>query len=263
MGNLINKTCLLLFIILLLPACSNKDGKTQETEVLGAQALYEDAKRALDAGNFPRAILFYTRLQARFPFNRNSEQAQMELAYAFYRDKEPEKALSAVKRVIKTYPTHPQIDYAYYLKGLINFDRGGGVLDFLTPHDPSERDQQYALQAFHDFNDLLARFPDTSYGGDARLRMTYLRNRLARHELTVARYYLKRSAYIAAANRVRYLLENYPESPESREALQVLADAYDGLQLSELADDVRKIQSLNPDSGQINASRSIWQKIFN
>ena len=225
--------------------CSSTKGKTHETESLTAAQLYKDAEHALKVGNFPRATQYLRRLQARFPFSPYAEQAQLQLAYAYYRNDQPEKALAAIKRFIRTYPTHQRVDYAYYLKGVVNFERSENFFDRLLPEAKYSRDLQFAEQAFYDFSDLINRFPDSRYAPDARQRMVYLKNLLAEQELQVARYYLRRGAWIAAQNRARYTIEHFPETPQSIEALEILAQAYDGLNKPELAADARQVLAAN------------------
>ncbi len=225
--------------------CSSTKGKTHETETLTAAQLYEDAEHALKVGNFPRATQYLRRLQARFPFSPYAEQAQLQLAYAYFRNDQPEKALAAAKRFIRTYPTHKQVDYAYYLKGLVNFERSKNFFDRFLPEARYSRDLQFSEQAFYDFSDLINRFPDSRYAADARQRMVYLKNLLAEQELQVARYYLRRGAWIAAQNRARYTIEHFPETPQSIEALEILAQAYDGLNKPRLAADTRQTLAAN------------------
>ncbi len=230
--------------ILMLSGCSNK-GKTERTETISAAELYEDAKRSLGNRNYGLAIIYYRRLQARFPFSRHAEQAQLELAYAYFKDLDAEKAISSAERFIKTYPTHANVDYAYYLKGLINFDRDRGLVERLLPHTAADRDQNFAQQAFLDFSELLSKFPDSRYVPDARQRMYFLRNSLAHHEVIIARYYLERGANVAAAKRAKYVVENYSETPDVAEALAIMAESYHRLELPELAEDAEQVLKLN------------------
>lgn len=235
----------LLVILLFTSACSNKDAKNEETERLGSTELYMDAKRALNNGNFPRAAQYLRRLQARFPFSEHAEQAQLELAFAYYKDRQPEKAISATDRFIKTYPTHPKVDYAYYLKGLVNFDRGGSFLSRLASGGKHDKDQRFVEQAFFNFNELLSRYPESQYAADARQRMVHLRNTMAQYELTVGQYYLRRGAWVAAVNRGKFILETYPQSPQTLDALDLMIAAYEGMDKQDLADSTREILTLN------------------
>lgn len=214
-----------------------------------ASALYADAKQYLDNKSWDRAIQAYKQLQTRYPFGRYTEQSMLDLSYAYFKAREPQNALSQLNRFIRTYPTHPNVDYAYYLKGLVNYEENLGFLERLMPSRVRDRDQSAARDAFMDFNELLRRFPDSRYVADARQRMVFLRNNLAAYEVDVADYYLRRKAYVAAANRARYALENYPNTPETAEALVLLHRAYTELSLPELATGAMAVLELNyPDN---------------
>lgn len=231
----------LLFLIVTLAGCSYFQGKKDETEGWGEDRLYAEAKSRLNSNYFDGAREYYEKLQARYPFGRNSQQAQLELAYAYYKLEQAEAAVAACDRFIKLYPSHPAIDYAYYLKGLANFNAGKGLIERYTPSDPSQRDQSTALRSFQDFAELVKRFPDSRYVTDAQLRMTFLRNILAQHEVNVANYYMRRGAYVAAANRAKYVVENYQQSPAIPEALVVMAKAYKVLEMNDLSEDSLRV----------------------
>lgn len=216
---------------------------------LTASEMYEAAKKSLDNGAWDRAILQYKGLQTRYPFGRYTEQSMLDLSYAYYKAREPENAISNLNRFIRTYPTHPNVDYAYYLKGLVNFEQNMGFLERMMPNRVHDRDQSAARDAFNDFNELLRRFPDSRYVADARQRMVFLRNNLAAYEVEVANYYMRRKAYVAAANRARYAVENYPGTPQSADALVVLHQAYTELDLPALADGAMQVLQTNyPDN---------------
>lgn len=243
----------LLGVALVTTGC-RKDRGFEEN--LSAQELYDEAKRSLDTHNWPRAIERYKLLQTRYPFGRYTEQSMLDLAYAYYKAREPENALSQLNRFIRTYPTHPNVDYAYYLKGLVNYEQNLGFLERMLPERVRDRDQSAARDSFNDFNELLRRFPDSRYATDARQRMVFLRNNLAAYEVTVADYYIRRKAYIAAANRARYALENYPNTPETSEALIVMHRAYTELGLPELASNTMTVLELNyPDNYYIEGRK--------
>jgi outer membrane protein assembly factor BamD len=169
----------------------------------------------------------------------------LDLAYAHFKSQQPENALSTLDRFIRTYPAHPNVDYAYYLKGLVNYEQNLGFLEKVMPARVRDRDQSVARDSFMDFSELLRRFPDSRYVPDARQRMVFLRNNLAAYEIAVAEYYMRREAFIAAANRARYALEVYPNTPESPEALVVLHKAYTELELPELAEGSMTTLALN------------------
>jgi outer membrane protein assembly factor BamD len=220
-----------------------------ETADWSAQKLYSEARSALNDGDYTKAVKYYESLEARYPFGKYAQQAQLEIAYAYYKDEEPDSAIAALDRFIKLNPRSPNIDYAYYLKGLVNYNRGLGVVERYLPLDPAERDAGSSLQAFEDFSELVRLYPNSTYAGDARQRMLYLRNNLALHELYVAEYYMKRRAYVAAANRAKYVVENYQRTPSVPGALVVLAKAYKLLGLTQLSDDALRVLRTNyPDN---------------
>jgi outer membrane protein assembly factor BamD len=216
---------------------------------ISAAELYATATKSLNSKNWSRAIAAYKALQTRYPFGRYTEQSMIDLSYVYFKGGEPENALSTLDRFIRTYPTHPNVDYAYYLKGLVNYSQNLGFLEKMMPKRVRDRDQSMARDAFLDFSELIRRFPDSRYVPDARQRMIFLRNNLAAYEITVAEYYLRREAYVAAANRARYALETYPNTPQNAEALIVLHQAYTELELTDLAEGSMAILALNyPDN---------------
>ncbi len=213
----------LLILCLLLGAAScsmipfigkDKDKKDFEQEDLNAteQMLYRNSQRSLRAGNYAAAIEGLQRLEARFPFGRYAEQAQLEIIYAHYMAASYESAKTAADRFIRLHPGHPHVDYAYYLKGLSSYSQNRSLMDRIYASDPAKRDMTSARDAYADFATLLARYPTSRYVPDARARMLYLRDLLARSELNIADYYMKRRAYAAAANRARYVIETYSKS---------------------------------------------------
>ena len=216
---------------------------------ISAEDLYTQASQALNASNWGRAIAAYKALQTRYPFGIYTEQSMLDLSYAYFKGGEPENALSTLDRFIRTYPAHPSVDYAYYLKGLVNYEQNLGFLEKMMPARVRDRDQSMARDSFLDFSELIRRFPDSRYVPDARQRMIFLRNNLAAYEIAVAEYYMRREAYIAAANRARYALETYPNTPQNAEALIILHQAYTELELPELAEGSLAVLALNyPDN---------------
>lgn len=195
--------------------------------------------------NLDRAIKSLETLQSRYPYGRYAQQAQMEIAYAYYKHEEPEAALTAVDRFVKQYPNSPNMDYVLYLKGLINFIDTSGFLQRLSRQDPAERDPQSARDSFDAFRELVTRFPDSRYTPDARIRMQFLTNLLARGEIRVAAYYLRRGAYVAAVNRANNVLKEFPETPQTRDALQIMVRAYDAMGMQQLRDDTQRVLDLN------------------
>jgi outer membrane protein assembly factor BamD len=255
-----------LAIVLAFAACSGKN-RTDAADVLPVEELYQEAHHAIEAGNWERAATYHKRLIARFPFGKYNEQAQLELAYAYYKQHKPEDATSAVDRFIKLYPTHEKIPYAYYLRGLTNFSREGGWLSRLINRDETRHDLTFAHQAFQDFGELVKRFPESIYAEDARQRMIFLRNGLSQAELNVASYYFRREAYIAVTARTRFILDNYEQTPQTADALALMCESYHRLGQETLAQDTRKVLALNyPEhpylAGAWPAQQSRWKTLI-
>ncbi|MDR2195433.1 MAG: outer membrane protein assembly factor BamD [Gallionellaceae bacterium] len=237
---------LALILALTLTACGifSKDTASEE-DIPSVEQLYADAREAMDNNNYTQALVAFDRLQASYPYGRYAQQALLESAYANYKQKESEAALSAIDRFIKQYPNNPHVDYAYYLRGLVSFNDDLGLFGDITEQDLSERDPNAGRNAFDALKELVTKFPDSKYAPDARLRMQYLINELARYEIHVAQYYLRRGAYVAAAARAKDVLTNYPETPETRDALRVLIRAYDGLGMTDMRDDAKRVLEAN------------------
>ena len=199
--------------------------------------------------DWPKAVRYLEKLEARYPYGRFAQQAQLEIAYAHWKDGERASALAAVDRFIKMYPNHASVDYAWYLKGLINFNDQYGMFSQITTPDMSDRDPKSSRESFAAFKEVVTRFPDSRYAADAMARMRYLVNALASHEVHVARYYMKRGAYLAAANRAQYAIQHYAQAPALEEAVFVLVLAYDRLGMNDLRDAADRIMRKNfPDS---------------
>ena len=227
----------------LLAAC----GGSLEDETIGwsAQRLYGEAKDAMASKDWARAIRYLEKLEARYPYGRFAQQAQLEIAYAYWKDQERASAIAAVDRFIKMYPNHQNADYAWYLKGMINFNDQYGILSHLATPDMSDRDPKSTRESFSAFKEVATRFPDSRYAQDAMARMRYLVNALASNEVHVARYYMKRGAYLAAANRAQYAIQHYPQAPAIEEAVFVLVLAYDRLGMNDLRDSADRIMRTN------------------
>lgn len=233
-----------------LAGCSTWGEEQDPTRDWSAQRLYDSAKDHLDRGEYEQAVDYYEKLEVRYPFGPLAMQAQLDIVYAYYRFDEPASAIAAADRFIKLHPRHPNVDYAYYVKGLVRFVEGNSFLDRIIPRDMSEHDSGTALQSFRAFEELVQRFPDSRYAEDSRQRMLYLKNILAMREIHVARYYMKRRAWLAAANRARYVVENYQRTPAVLDALAVMSDAYKELGLDDLAADADRVLKLNsPNQG--------------
>ena len=259
---------LILLLAIGLSGCGIIGKEFDETEGWSAAELYNKAAKELDSGNYKRAIELYQKLETRYPFGRYAMQGQLDVAYAHYKAEEPEEAIAAADRFIKLYPQNPYVDYAYYLKGIVNYNRSVGFMDRILPTDPSQRDPGSALDAFEDFAELARRFPNSKYAADARQRMLYLRSNLAQNEVNVARYYMRRGAYLAAANRAQYVIERFQRTSAVEDALEVLIDAYERLGKNDLATDARRVLELNRREGrfvddtippdEISLGRRLW-----
>ena len=229
-----------------LAGCSSTgDKEYDETRNWSAERLYTEAKTELLGGDYKKASGYYEKLIARFPYGRYAQQAQLDLGYSYYRDNEPVRALAAADAFIKLYPDHTNVDYAYYLKGLVNFHQDLGLFSAIANQDMSERDPRGARESFEAFRELVTRFPDSRYAPDAYARMRYLVNAMAGNEVRVAAYYLRRQAYIAAVNRAQFVLTNYPQTPAVEEALVVMVKAYEAMGLEELRDSSERTLKLN------------------
>ncbi len=253
-------------VLWLLQGCSWGGKELDETQGWSAARLYQEAKEQSDSGNYSLAIKYFERLEARYPYGRLAQQAQLDAAYAYYRDGEPASAIAACDRFIKLHPNHSNVDYAHYLKGLVNFNENQGLFGWLTKEDPAERDPKAARDAFDAFKELATRFPDSKYTPDATARMKFIVNSLATHEIHVARWYMRRGAYVAAANRAQYALKTYPESPALEEALAIMAGAYDAMNILDLRDDaVRVLEKSFPASRFLRAkggAQGSWARLF-
>ena len=225
---------LLIAILALTAACSST--KEVVDENLSEVELYQQAQADLDNHSYTSATAKLKALESRYPFGRYADQAQLELIYAYYKNSEPEAAKSAAERFIRLHPQHPNVDYAYYLKGLTSFDQDVGLLARFLPLDMTKRDPGAARDSYNEFAQLTSRFPNSRYAPDAKQRMIYLRNLLAAYEIHVAHYYLTRQAYVASANRGRYVVENFQETPSVADGLAVMVESYQRLHLDKLAD---------------------------
>ena len=245
-----------LALFLGLSGCGNR-----EREQIGnAERLYDLAKRASDAGNYRDAIAYYEQLEARFPFSNPARQGQLDLLYAYYKNREPESAIDQADQFIRENPAHPRVDYAHYIKGLVQFERNPNFLERWFNADLSERPPIDARSSFQSFQTLVQRFPKSEYAEDARQRMIFLRNRLASYEVHVADYYLQRGAYIGAINRAKYAIENYDGAPQIRQALLIMADSYRQLGMTDLAASTEKVLNENYPNVEDNQQQAAVEK---
>lgn len=242
------------FIFTSLIGCSTtEDEQLRENMGQGASELYDRAKEMMDLGNFSAAAEMFSNIDSRFPFGPLSHQVQLNLIYCYYKSAQVDIALATIDRFVRLNPNHASVDYALYMRGLTNMEADENIFQDLLNMDTSDRDASKSREAFNDFRNLLNKYPDSTYAGDAKQRMVYIKSRLARYEIKVAQYYMKREAYVAAANRGRYVLENFPDVPQVQQALEIMVASYEQLGLDELRTNAMKTLRLNyPDSEFIN-----------
>lgn len=257
--------CLLTTSLLLLGGCGSTSA--DKTETLSPNTLYSEAKDEMANGQWERAILLLEKLEARAAGTPLAQQAQLDKAYAQYKTAETAQALATIERFVKLHPASPALDYALYLKGMVNFNDDMGLFSKYVRQDLAERDQKASKESFEAFKELVTRFPESRYTPDARQRMGYIVNSLARYEIFVARYYYKRGAYLAAINRAQQAITDYRDVPAQEEALAILVSSYDALGMTQLRDDAKRVlertypqstflaSSVKPDSGP-------WWKIW-
>ena len=239
-----------LFFLLLtyswLQGCAANNGESDDPTVgMTVAQIYEEASNNLKSGNYESAIQLYERLEARFPYGKYAERAQIEIAYAYHKDGEPESAILAADRFIKLHPNHANVDYAYYLRGLAAYDLSESFLQALFDVDPTQHDPRSARRAFEYFAELIKKYPKSQYSKDALERMALIRNNLARYEVHVASFYMHRGAYLAAANRGKYVVENYQRTPAVADALGIMYQAYKKMGMNDLATDTKKVLQMN------------------
>ena len=258
---------MLICAALLVAACGSFGDKLDAKKSWTVEQYYENAKADLDSGNYQGAVKTYEALEARYPFGRYAQQAQLDTAYAQYKDNNTAEAVAACDRFIKLHPNHPNLDYALYLKALSFFKPDLGVFGDLLNLDPSERDPKALRESFEVFKDLVVRFPDSTYAPDSRSRMAYLVNSLAKHDVTVARYYFNRGGYLAAVNRSQNVLQRYPQAPATEEALEISIVAYEKMGMPELAESSKRVLEKNfPKNSMLGNARerenSSWWKLW-
>jgi len=244
---------------LFLVACNLLPEVKDETAGWSAERLYQEAHDMLTTGNYTRAVKLFETIEGRFPYGRYAQQAILEGAYANYRANETAAAIAACDRFIRTYPNHPNVDYAYYLKGLVNFREDQGLFGYVVEQDLSERDPKMTRESFSAFKELVTRFPDSKYAADSVERMRYLTNAMSSYEVHVAEYYYRRGAYLAAVNRAQASLVNYPRTPANEDALILMLNSYDKLGLNQLRDDARRVlKETFPNGKYFTAESKPW-----
>ena len=245
--------------IVLLAVAGCRTHRERDDKKASPDVLYKRARHDLNSNDFNAAIKIYEQLTARFPFTDEARQSRLDLIYAYYRAGERESATDAAETFIRENPTHPRVDYAWYVKGLVEFERTPNLIEHLFRADLTQRPPSTARKAFAAFKTVVEQYPKSEYAHDSLQRMIYLRNRLASYEVHVARYYLKRGAYIAAAQRSKGAIEQYDGAPAVREALQIMIESYDRLNLQPLAAQTRQVYEANY-AGDVRQSQAEVKK---
>ena len=251
----------LITALLALSGCKGSRERTLQRQ--GPEKLYQQAKSQLRSYDFNNAIKTYEALTARFPFTNEARQSRLDLIYAYYKAGESESAIDAAETFVRENPTHPRVDYAWYVKGLVDFERTPNIMEKVFRVDLSERPPTTARKSFTAFKTVVEQYPKSDYAHDARKRMIYLRNRLADYEVHVASYYLRRGAFVAAAQRAKGAVEQYDGAPAIQEALAILIESYDRMGLTQLADQSRTVYQANYQddvrAAQAKVHKSWWQ----
>lgn len=257
MRLLLVKSVLISVLLVMVQGCETFESLTKdkpsskEEEYAGwdEKKFHDQAQEALDKKSYQKAVSLYEAQEARYPFGDYAPQAQLNVAYAYYKNDDPEAAIAAADRFVKTHPRNPSVDYAYYLKGLVNYNRGIGFIDKFLPTDSSQRDPGPARDSYDNFQELIRRFPDSRYATDAKQRMISLRNNLGMYEIHVADFYMRRKAYEAAVNRCNYVLKEFQRTPAVPVALEIMQEGYRKLGLNDLAADAERVYKLNYPNG--------------
>jgi len=255
--------------LFILAGCAGSEGQKDDTDIWSESKLYSEATDKLNDADFAKCGKYFDKLEARFPFGPYSQQAQINAAYCYWKAQEQTQALVAIDRFIKLHQGSPNLDYAYYLKGLITFNDDLGWLGKFTGQDLSERDPKAAKEAFESFKVVVERFPNSKYAPDALDRMRYIVNSLAEADVIVARFYYQRGAYLAAANRAQLVIRDYDRAPAVEEALYLLYKSYEKLGMADLSNDTARVFKLNfPDSQMLVTGQRVqkerkWWQIWN
>jgi len=262
------RIAIVVIMMLFLESCAIFGPPTEldDTKGLSAERIYGKASEQMESKEYAKAINYLAKLQSRYPNSKYGVQAELDIAYAYYKKEEAQSCVSAVEKFIKIHPNHPSLDYAYYLKGVAYF-KERGFINKATFQDISDRDPETLRKSFLAFKELLTLYPDTRYGRDATERMIYLKNKLADHELHIARHYMKVNAYVAALNRAKYVIETYPDSNFVEEALVIMISAYDNLGMNDFKEDNLRILKQNyPNSSMFTKGKDTkkqdWWKFW-
>ena len=247
----------------LLGGCGMFSSKNDPKKDWGPQDFYNAAKDEMGSSNWQAAIKLFEQLESKYPFGRFAQQAQLEIAYSYYRDNETAQCVTALERFLKQHPNHANVDYALYLKGLANFKEDLGPLARVVSQDLADRDPKAARESFEVFKELVTRFPESRYAADAIQRMAYLVDAIARHEIHVAQYYLRRGAYLAAVNRAQDVILRFPNAPTRKEALEVMVEGYDRMGMADLRDDAKRVLAKNFPAASVDNIGKSWWKFWN
>lgn len=242
-------------VMISVTGCSSSDDSEQRAALanMGSQQMYDNAKRNMQNGNFGAASTALSELDSRYPFGPLSNQVQLDLIYSYYKSGKIDETLATIDRFIRLNPNHSDVDYAFYMRGLTNMEADANMFQQLMQIDRSDRDPSKSREAFTDFRRLIQQYPDSKYAADAKKRMVFIKERLAKYEIAIARFYMRREAFVAAANRGRYVLENYSNTDQVQEALEIMVSSYDQLGLTELKENAMQTLRLNfPDSDFIS-----------
>lgn len=232
--------------MLVLAGCSGTTEKDiQKVPDKSAQALFSDARQSLDNGLYQKAIQILSAIDSRFPYGPISHQVQLDLIYAYYKSGDAAQGIALTDRFLRLNPSHANIDYVYYMRALINIATETNLFQDLAGIDRSDRDPTAARDAFNDLKTVLEKYPNSKYAADSRQRMIGIKSRLAKYELAVARYYLKREAYVSSANRGKYIVEYFSPSPETEEALEIMIVSYEKLGLDDLRINAKQVLAAN------------------
>ena len=245
----------LLGAMVTLTGCSSSESEEEKIVLanMGAQQLYDRASESMEVGNFSAAAQTLSALDSRYPFGPLSHQVQLDLIYSYYKSGKIDETLATVDRFIRLNPNHSDVDYAYYMRGLTNMESDSNLFQELLTIDRSDRDPSKSRQAFEDFRRLIEQYPNSKYAPDAKKRMLHIKDRLARYEIAIARFYMRRQAYVAAANRGRYVIEHFPDTTQVKEALEIMVSSYEQLGLDDLRLNAMKTLKLNfPESDFIS-----------
>lgn len=252
MKNLTIKV-VMLALTLGLAGCSSSEKEIEKVPDKSAQALFVDARQALDNGLYQKAIQILSAIDSRYPYGPISHQVQLDLIYAYYKSGDAAQGIALTDRFLKLNPEHPSVDYVYYMRALINLSTEENLFQELVGIDRTDRDPKAAKDAFNDLKTILTLYPDSKYSSDARQRMIAIKSRLAKYELAVADYYMKRKAWVSAANRGRYILEYFSPSPEMEKALEIMIVSYDELNMPELKKNAQQVLIANfPNNPMVN-----------